>query len=441
MDTVSYIKTFIRYASLSILGILGVSCYILADTFFIAQGLGADGLAALNIAIPVYNFIHGTGLMFGMGGATIFSILQSRQTSVNGRQADACFSNTLYLACAFGLLFAASGLLFSGPLAAALGADHKIFDMTTTYLKWLMLFSPAFILNDVLLCFVRNDGNPLLSTIAMLTGSFANIILDYILIFPMRLGIFGAVFATSISPIFSICIMSLHWFQKKHHFHLVKTAPRLRLTKEILSLGFPSLIGQIASGISMIVFNLLILKLEGNVGVAAYGVVANIAFVVVSIYTGMAQGVQPLISHSYGSGDKKGIRLGYRCSMYALFLFSIVLYLTLFLFAEPITAIFNSENNLRLQEISVIGIKLYFSSILFTGYNTILAVFFTSTENPIPAHLLSMLRGFLLLVPAAFFLSSLWHMTGLWLTCTIVEGAAAVLGYAIYRHSQNSRST
>ena len=85
-------REFSRYTILSILGTLGVSCYILADTFFVAQGIGTNGLAALNLAIPVYDFIHGTGLMLGMGGATKFTILKSQN---NKKGADQIFTNTV----------------------------------------------------------------------------------------------------------------------------------------------------------------------------------------------------------------------------------------------------------------------------------------------------------------------------------------------------------
>lgn len=63
-------REFSRYVALNVLGMLGISCYILADTFFVANALGSDGLAALNLAIPVYNFIHGAGLLLGIGGVT-----------------------------------------------------------------------------------------------------------------------------------------------------------------------------------------------------------------------------------------------------------------------------------------------------------------------------------------------------------------------------------
>ena len=186
MEQRSCIRNFARYTFLSVLGTLGVSCYILADTFFVSKGLGTNGLTALNLAIPVYNFIHGTGLMLGMGGATRFSVCKSQGKT---DEVNRIYTNTIYLAAAFSVIFVLLGFAFSKQLALLLWADASVLEMTNTYLRWLLIFAPAFILNDVLLCFVRNDGSPQLSMAAMLIGSFSNIVLDYIFIFPMQMGI------------------------------------------------------------------------------------------------------------------------------------------------------------------------------------------------------------------------------------------------------------
>lgn len=429
MKQQSCLRTFLRYTILSVLGTLGVSCYILADTFFISKGLGAAGLTALNLAIPVYNFIHGTGLMLGMGGATQFSIDVSRGQIKRGSQ---IYTHTIYLAVLSSILFAVIGLFGSEQLAAVLGADESVKAMTATYLRWLLLFSPMFILNAVLLCFVRNDGSPQLSMIAMLAGSLMNIILDYIFIFPLQMGIFGAVLATGFSPFISMLMMLPHWRSKKNTFHLIKSQVALSLIKPVISLGFPSLIAQIASGVVMILFNVIILELTGNIGVAAYGVVANLALVVLAIYTGMAQGMQPLISRFYGQKNQKQVQTVYRYALILMLLVSMNLYGITFIFASPIAAIFNSEKNTVLQQIAVAGLQLYFISNFFVGYNTILATFFTSTEKALPAQVLSLLRGLFLIIPLALLLSSVWGMTGVWLTYPVTEGLTALLGFAIY---------
>lgn len=321
----------------------------------------------------------------------------------------------------------------SEQIASVLGADADILEMTTTYLRWLLLFSPAFLMNDVFLCFVRNDGSPQISTTAMMLGSFANIVLDYIFIFPMQMGIFGAVFATGLSPVISISVMLLYRIKKKNSFHLMKTKMRTDIIRQELSLGVPSLIAQVSAGIVMIIFNMIILRLEGNTGVAAYGVIANISIVIVAIYTGIAQGIQPLISNFYGVGDERQIRMVLRYAMAVMAVFSIVVYLLTFLFAQPVTNIFNHENNVRMQQIAVEGLKLYFTSNIFVGYNTILAVYFTSIEKALPAQVLSILRGFVLIVPMAFVLSVLWGMMGVWLAYPLTELLTALAGAAIYK--------
>lgn len=436
MEQRSCMRDFARYTILSVLGTLGVSCYILADTFFVSKGLGTNGLTALNLAIPVYNFIHGTGLMLGMGGATKFSVCKSQDKAGEVNQ---IYTNTIYLALVFSVLFVLLGLAFSNQLAMLLGADTSVLEMTNTYLRWLLIFAPAFILNDVLLCFVRNDGSPQISMIAMLIGSFSNIILDYIFIFPMGMGIFGAIFATGLSPVISIVMMLPHWLRKKNTFYFVKTKMRKDIIKQDLSLGFPSLIAQISSGIVMITFNAIILKLAGNTGVAAYGVVANISLVIVAVYTGIAQGIQPLVSTFYGTGDNRQAATVLKYAVVTMLSASVIVYLVIFVFAHSITAVFNSENNMELQKISVTGLKLYFISIPFVGYNIILATFFTSIEKALPAHILSILRGLVLIIPMAFLLSALWEMTGVWLAYPITEFLIALMGFAIYKYMNKQK--
>lgn len=422
-------KEFARYITLSILGQLGISCYIIADTFFISKGLGANGLTALNLAIPIYNFIFGCGLMFGVGGATKFSILKGMKHDAQG---DVIYSNTLILTILCSVVFMLLGLFGAEKLARFLGADEVTLEMTTTYLRWILIFSPAFMVNEVIHCFVRNDDAPNLVMVAMLCGSFGNIILDYILIFPMGLGILGAVLATGISPVISILIMLPHWLKKKNSFHFVKTGILRKNASQIISLGFPSLLGQVSGGIVMIIFNMLILNLEGNVGVAAYGVIANIAIVVTCIYTGLAQGMQPLLSTYYGKGNHLQIRKIMNYGHISMAVISGVIYAGLFVFASQITGIFNSEGNMVLQEIAEVGLKLYFTSNIFLGFNTVVAIFLTSVEKALPAQVLSLLRGFVLIIPLAFVMAMIWGMNGVWLCFPVTEAVTAIVGIFIY---------
>lgn len=431
MKQPSCIREFLQYTVLSVLGTLGVSCYILADTFFVSKGLGTNGLTALNLAIPIYNFIHGTGLMIGMGGSTKFSVCKSQG---NQELTDKIYTNTIYLSVLFSVVFMLPGFFCSKQLAYALGADIAVLNMTDTYLRWLLLFAPAFIFNDVLLCFVRNDANPQLAMCAMLFGSFSNILLDYIFIFPFHMGIFGAIFATGISPVISILMMIPHWRENKNSFHFVRTKICIKIIQRNLSLGLPSLIAQVSSGIVMITFNGIILKLTGNTGIAAYGIIANISLVLIAVYTGVAQGTQPLVSRFYGGGNREKIKTVLRYANVTTLVMSCILYVLIFVFAQPIAAVFNSDCNAELQEIAVTGLRLYFISTPFAGYNIILATFFTSIERAFPAHILSVLRGLVLVIPTAFLLAFLWEMTGIWLAYPATEIPVALLGFVIYKN-------
>lgn len=430
MNQKSCLKEFGKYVSLNVLGMIGLSCYIMADTFFIAKGLGANGLAALNLAIPIFSFINGVGLMLGMGGATKYSILKGQQKP---KEASRVFTNTLMLACVFAAVFFVAGLFFPAVITRLLGANEEIFEMCRIYLKVILLFSPMFLANNILICFVRNDGAPQLSMTAMMTGSFMNIVLDYIFIFPLGMGIFGAVLATGFAPICSMTVLSVFFAKKKNQFHLVKMSPDSRIAGQIFSGGVPSLVGEVSAGVVMIVFNMIILNLEGNIGVAAYGVIANIALVVTAVYNGIAQGIQPILSENYGIGNRKNVRDILKYAVTTVIILSGVIYGGIYFFAPEIAAAFNSEQNELLQTIAVFGLKIYFISCVFAGLNIILSVYFTSTEYALPAHIISLLRGFVIIIPMAFLLSSLWQMTGVWMVFPVTEFVVALIGAVLYK--------
>lgn len=430
MENSAALKSFIKYSSLSICAMLALSCYILVDTFFIAQCLGERGLAALNIAIPVYNVMHGAGLMVGMGGAAKFSIYKGQKEH---KKADLMFTNTLYIAAALSVFFMLCGALGSEKITALLGADKEIFEMTNIYIKVLLVCSPAFLMNNVLLCFTRNDGKPQLAMAATASGSFLNIILDYVFMFIFKMGMFGAVAATVFSPVMGIALTSRHFLSKNKGFHIVRSKIDPKFAKNNVLLGFPSFLEQMSSGIVIVVFNFIILAIAGNTGVAAYGVVANISLVVSAVFTGIAQGIQPLSSTAYG---KNNIAEAEKYLKYAIILMTALaaaVYAFIFIFAEEIALVFNSEKNALLQGMAVEGLRLYFVSTVFMGFNIIISMYFISVEKVAPAHTISLLRGFAVIIPMAFVLSSVWKMNGVWISFPASEIVVFLVSAALYR--------
>ena len=412
------LKDFSKYVSFNILGQIAYSCYTLADTFFVSADLGTNGLTALNLAFPVFCMISGAGLMIGIGGSSRFSILKSRSDS---KTADQIFTNAFILVFMFAAIFFFAGFFASRSLTKLLGANNQVFEITNIYLKTLMLFAPAFMLNHLLQCFVRNDGHPSLSMAAMMTGSFSNIILDYIFIFPFNMGIFGAAFATGLSPAISMLILLPYFIKKKNSFHFISTN-LVQMKRNIGTiLGVPPFLTEAASGVVMLVFNFIMLRIAGNVGVAAFGVISVISLVVIALYTGLSQGMQPLISQNHGAENKKNVRTLLNYSLVTSVLLSAVIYGIIFFNAPCLVSIFNREQDLFLAQYAIPGLKLYFTACPFIGFNIVLSTYFISINHPLPAQIISILRSFFILIPMAFILSYFWGMTGVWLAYPATE--------------------
>lgn len=416
-------RSFAKYVSLNILGMTALSLYILADTYFVAQGVGSDGLAALNIAIPVFSLIVGTGLMIGMGGATRFSISRT----------DTIFTRALCFGVITSAVYFICGITIPGQISSLLGAEGEVFELTRIYIQILLLFSPMFIFNNIVTCFVRNDGDPKLSMTATVLGTITNIIFDYILVFPLQLGITGAVLATGFSPLVSLLILSVHFFKKSNTLKLKKVFLTPRALKDIITLGISSLITELSSGIVILIFNMIILNIEGNLGVAAYGIIANIAIVVNAIFTGIAQGSQPIISRSYGEGNGGDAKKILKYGIITALVFSAAVYAVTFIFAEPIVKAFDNENNQRLLEIAAVGMRLYFISIFFSGVNVLCASYFSSIDRPTNGFIISVSRGVGVIIPTAFLLAYLLGLNGVWLSIAVSEFIVCVLSVVLLK--------
>ena len=423
MKELSIEQKFAKYVLLNIISMIGISAYILADTIFIARGIGSYGLTALNLVLPFFNFINGIGLMIGMGSSTRFSISKSNKI----------FTQAIYFIIFISSLLVLIGILFSKNISILLGADNEILNITSSYLKIILMFSPMFMLNNLMLCFVRNDNNPKLAMIAMTCGSISNIILDYIYVFPLKLGMTGAALATGTAPIVSLCIQSTHILKKKNSFYIKKILPSLNIIKDIATLGVSSFISEMSSGIVIIVFNFVILNISGNKGIAAYGIIVNIALVIIAVFTGISEGIQPLSSSSYGKNQINDAKKVYKYGIITAIGFSITIYIISYIYASPIVSIFNTENDIQLSMMAIDGLKYYFTAFIFVGINIITAIFLSSIDKPKPAFIISILRGFIIIIPMAFIMSTLFNMTGVWWTLTASEFIVSCVSLTIIK--------
>ncbi|MCF0147077.1 MAG: MATE family efflux transporter [Clostridium sp.] len=428
------LRDFTKYVSLNVISMIGLSFYILADTFFIANGVGSIGLTALNLVLPLWSLISGLGLMIGIGAGISYSIKRGRN---NESGANKTFTHAVIMGLAVGAIITIIGIIFSNEIVVILGADEVVAPLASEYLKTLLSFSSVFIVNYIITAFVRNDNEPNLAMIAMLLGSLSNIVLDYIFIFPFKLGMFGAALATGATPILSLVILSLHFIRKKNNFKLVKCKFRLPYIRNIISLGIPSFITEFSSGIIILLFNFTILKISNNTGVAAYGVIANLALIVVSIFTGIAQGIQPIISKSYGEDKVKNIKSIFKYGVITSTILGLGCYLIGIGFSEKIVNLFNSEGDELLLSMAVVGINIYFSAFIIMGINIVITSFFASINEGRQSFFISVLRGLIIIIPLILFLPKFFGMTGVWITIPLTEVVTLVISFKLYFKYKN----
>lgn len=423
MNTMNIKKEFAKYVSLNILGMVGMSCYIIADTYFISKSQGSMGITALNLVLPVYNLIFGIGSMIGIGSAIRYSIAKSIKHS----DAQLYLFNAIVFTTFFGLIFTAVGLFAPEKLLLLLGADDAIAAVGKEYTRIFMSFGPLFMWNMVANAYCRNDGAPTIATISTLASSFFNIVLDYILMFPLGMGMEGAALATAFSPLLGIMVCMLHFLSKKSNVKLKVSVPSVKRLLRACKVGVSAFVGDVSTGVTTMAFNYIILAIAGNTAVAAYAVIANIALVVAAVFNGISNGSQPLISRDYGAGKHTAVKTLKNLSFITALVLSAILYSVIFLGTDTLISIFNGENNHELYNYAYWGVRLYFTGIFFASANIVGASFFSATDHAKNASLISVLRGFCLIVLFAVIGSRLFGLNGVWLSYTAGEAVTALV--------------
>ncbi len=427
----SILKEFFKYTSASIVSMIGLSCYILADTIFISMDMGKLGLASLNIACPTFSFVFALGLLFGVGGATKFAIHRGAKQE---NEANTVFTHTMLIVGILATIFLIIGLTASKEIAYLLGADEETIEYSNQYTQIMLCFAPFFMFNTVFQNFVRNDGAPRTAMVAMIAGNLFNILFDYILIFPCKMGMLGAALATGISPIISMAVMTIFFFaRKKNHFRVVKCKISATTIGRISALGIPSFMSELSTGILMIIMNNLFYKFNGNDGLAAFSIVVNVAYVVSAIVNGVAQGTQPIISFNYGKCDYITIRKVLKYALITISCLALILYTAVCASAEGITSILNTENDANVQILAPFGLRLYFLYIVVGCFNILFSSYFSAINKASYSQIITLIRCYLAIIPICYLFAYLWQSTGVWISLVTAEAVCLIVTIALYR--------
>lgn len=421
-QTKSILKQYILPA---IGGMVGTSLYVLGDTLLVGRRLGAPGLAALNISIPLINVLTGFGLLVGIGGASLMVIEKAQGQKERAHQ---LFTKSMVLALIIGLLLLLVGVFFTPQLIALLGKGSKNLDMAESYLSMLLLFSPFYLLFVSLGVFIRNDRNPKLVMIAMLSASVVNLILDYVFMYPLNMGMRGGALATGLAQVVGFSLLLIH-FINDHDlvFVLFKS---LKDFLSIMKQGAASFILEISQGIVIFSFNIAFLLLAGDMMVSAYGIVANLSLLFTALLSGVAVGIQPLISEAYGRKRADMIRHYGKVGLYTALIIGLVILAIGLLIPTYLAMIFIDSP--EVISLGVNGIRLYFLAFPITAINLVFTVYLQSQKQTLKAFLLSLQRGLIWIIVLLLLLSNTLGITGVWLVKLSAELMTLMIGLIFF---------
>lgn len=408
---------FKKYLLPSICATLVTSIYVLADTIMIGKGVGAHAIAALNIVLPIYSILFGTGLLLGIGGGVLMSVANG---SGNHKKANSFFTLSVLCGIFFSIFYIMFGILFFKPIIFLLGGTEQNFLLIKEYLFPLLLLTPAFIFSSLLQAFVRNDKNPKKAMIAVICGGVTNIVLDYIFIFEFQWSMFGAVLATILGTILTDCILLSHFFSKKNTMQLTKQYLSFKSIFHIFSCGFSSFLTEISNGALIFFFNIQFLNYIGEIGVIVYSIISNCGIVAMSLFNGVSQASQPLIATNYGANQIKRVSLVSRLGTIVIIVIGCILFASGFFAPEFFISMF-VEPTKEITKLGISAIRIYFIAFLFMGYNIFSATYFQSIVKPMYSFTISFLRGLIISGISVFLFPIIWGADSLWYVMPFTE--------------------
>ena len=422
-------QVFMRYLVPSVFATMVTSIYVLADTIIVGKGIGTIAVAALNIVLPLYNIFFGLGLLFGVGGSVLMSILRGEGDE---KGSNAYFSTSLVAMCVVLALSLAFFTAFMEKIALVFGGTPETMPYIMDYMPYIVWGMGLFFFSSYLQTFIRNDGAPRLAMYAVVSGGVANIILDYIFVYNFNMGMAGAAIATVMGSGLTVVILLTHFFTKKNNLHFSLKGVRPSFIKNIILNGFASFLIEVASGVTIFVFNIQLLKYAGNTGVSVYSIISNTAIVVVCICKGINQAAQPLLSTNYGAGlyertDKirsLAVKVSIIICAVPVILGLVVPDFFTYIFINPDSAILS---------MSASAIRIYFVGFMMLGINMVFICYFQAILKNGYSMIICLMRGLILVVAFAYIFPLFMDVTGIWLAVPAAETITMLFGiYLIY---------
>ncbi|MDI9218770.1 MATE family efflux transporter [Clostridium tertium] len=423
--------SLIKFTLPTIIMMVFFSLYTIIDGIFVSRYIGSNALSAINIVYPVICILIGISVMMATGGSAIVAKFMGEAKDKEARESFTLITITSII---FGLIIAIFSLIFIKQIIYLLGSTDSLYENSHTYLFTMLLFTPVIILKMLFDYFLITAGNPNLGLLSAIIGGITNIILDYVLIVPLNMGIVGAALATCIGYLLPSIIGIVYFFNKKNILHFVKPKFNFKTILYSCSNGSSEMVTQISSAVTTFLYNIIMLKLLGENGVASITIVLYTQFLLVSALIGFTSGVSPRISYNFGSKDKKQLTKIIKYSYIFIMLFSIFTFIISKYLSPSLVSIFAGKGN-EIYDITLNGFNLFQISFLLCGVNIFTSGMFTAFSNGKISALLSLLRTFVFLSTGIIFLPSLIGVDGVWLAVPLAETLTLVFSlFYVYKH-------
>ncbi len=408
----------------TLLGALSICAVTAIDGIFIGHGVGADGIAAVNIVVPIYQIMAGFGLMVGVGCSVATSIHLSQN---NIKAARLNVTQAILIASLIVIILALAVILSPNTAGKLLGASPTLLPQVSDYLVWIM---PSFVFqmwSMIGLFTIRIDGSPKYAMWCNIIPATLNAILDWVFIFPLNMGVKGAAIATGISIVFG-GIMALYYLLFRYKTigitNLKRSVTCLKLSLRNFGyhckIGSSTLLGEMTLAVLIYVGNIVFMHYLGDDGVGAFGIACYYMPFFFMVGNAIAQSAQPIISFNYGIEDWKKIRET-RTLLLKYCIVSGLLVSTLFIFFPKELVVLFVDANSKAGEIAIEGFPLLASGILFFIINVAIIGYYQSIELIKRATWFVLLRGFIILIPCFIFLPMFLGSIGMWIAMPVAE--------------------
>ena len=422
----------LRFTLPSIIMMIFTSIYSVVDGLFVSNLVGQNALSAVNIIFPVSMILSAAGFMLGSGGSAIVA-----RTMGEGKAdlANRYFSMIVLVTLGLGAVFSLWGVLFIEPIARLAGASDLLIDSCVAYGRILLGGSVMFMLQATFQVFFVTAELPKTGLFFSLAAGTTNIVMDYLLIGPLNMGIAGAAWGTVLS--YSVGgLLPLLYFLKppRGALRLCKTRIYLRELKNACANGSSELMSNLSASVVSILFNLQLMRIIGESGVAAYSVMMYVDFAFAAVFLGFSMGSGPIVSFHFGADSQEELKNVFRKSMTVIALASLAMVFLSELLALPLTAAFVGYSP-ELLEMTVYGFRIFALSYLFAGFGIYGSAFFTALCNGPVSALISFLRTFLFRGGMVLLLPLFLDVDGIWLAVVVADGlGAAVALWLMWRY-------